>query len=406
MRKLTWAALTDVGMKRSGNEDAYIVAEEFGLYVVCDGMGGHASGEVASEMTTNEVVNFMRGYFDGDTSLPYEAEEGTSLDERILSNSIQHANDKVYVSGMKDPKLEGMGTTIVAVKDAGEGLILGHVGDSRIYRYRAGSLEQLTRDHSLLNHKIDMGELKSEEEIKGFKHGNIIVRAIGLKDYVRPETQIVDRQPGDILILCSDGLSDLVDDWAIENVVEANHEDLEEIATILVRMANDRGGKDNITTLILRVDDDPDEELDYGDDDFHDEVTLPPGTVLPRHDEATDPVGAVFETREFRDVIDEDSDRTAPHTPVFVWDDEDHDDEGATLQVQQTPAQMREMLARNSADGARSREPAKNGPAEVAEVRRGRGGANARPAAKVPSVIIADDDAPSIIIDDGPARKK
>ncbi|MCA9513959.1 MAG: serine/threonine-protein phosphatase [Myxococcales bacterium] len=399
MRKLTWAALTDVGMKRSGNEDAYVVAEEYGLYVVCDGMGGHASGEVASEMTTNEVVNFMRGYFgDGDTSLPYEAEEGTSLDERILSNSIQHANDKVYVSGMKDPKLEGMGTTIVAVKDGGDCLILGHVGDSRIYRYRAGSLEQLTRDHSLLNHKIDMGELKTEEEIKGFKHGNIIVRAIGLKDYVRPETQIVDRQAGDVLILCSDGLSDLVDDWAIENVVEANQDDLEEIATILVRMANDRGGKDNITVLCVRVDDDPAEELDYADDDFHDEVTLPPGTMLPRDEEATDPSRNAFDTRKFRDITTEDDDRTAPHTPVFMWDDVEESQQHQRAQAQHQKAQPR-------TDESRIRDTVKLGGDDIEDLRRSRGGASARPAAKVPSVIIDDEDLPSIIVDE-PAPKK
>lgn len=328
MRKLTWAALTDVGMKRSGNEDAFIVAEDFGLYVVCDGMGGHASGEIASAMTTEEIVAFLRERAAGDHALPYDTEEGATLPEQVLSNAIQHANDKVYVAGMRDPKYEGMGTTVVAVQEVGDDFVLAHIGDSRIYRYRNGALEQLTRDHSLLNHKIDMGELRTEEEIKAFKHGNIIVRAIGLKDYVRPEAQTVDRQPGDLLLLCTDGITDLVDDWAIENVLEANYEELEEAAQILIRMANDRGGKDNSTVILLRVDDE--DEYDYGDSDFHEERTVPHGVAALADDDSTDPGRDRFDASDleddeddfdFQDITASDDSRTAPHTPAFMWDD-------------------------------------------------------------------------------------
>lgn len=389
MRKLTWAALTDVGMKRSGNEDAYVIAEEFGLYVVCDGMGGHASGEVASAMTTEEVVNFFRDREAGDLSLPYDTEDGATDQERILSNAIQHANDKVYVSGMKDPKLEGMGTTIVSVLDDGDTLILGHVGDSRIYRFRAGALEQVTRDHSLLNHKIDMGELRTPEDIKGFKHGNIIVRAIGLKDYVRPETQTIDRMPGDVLLLCSDGLSDLVDDWAIENVLDVNQEDLDEAAQILVRMANDRGGKDNITVVLIRVDDDA-EEYDYGADDFVEESTVPRG-LAGDDDDTTDPGRAAFrleDDHDFRDITDADDSRTAPHTPVFMWEDlgDDGEDQGN--------AKSTVKLGNDELQSLRSRRPG----ASLPPARR----TPPPPARKKPSIIVEedDDDLPSIIIDD------
>jgi len=400
MRKLTWAALTDVGMKRSGNEDAYVIAEEFGLYVVCDGMGGHASGEVASAMTTEEVVAFFRDRAAGDLSLPYDTDDGASEQEQILSNAIQHANDKVYVSGMKDPKLEGMGTTIVSILDDDDRLVLGHVGDSRIYRFRGGVLEQLTRDHSLLNHKIDMGELRTEADIKGFKHGNIIVRAIGLKDYVRPEAQTVDRQAGDVLLMCSDGLSDLVDDWAIENVLEANQDDLDEAANILVRMANDRGGKDNITVVLIRVDDDP-EELGYGDDDFEEELTAPRRVGA---DDETDPGRGAFDLRgledddddepRFRDITDADDSRTAPHTPVFMWEDlgqekADPADPGGYKATQRLdPAELARLRARKpGASLPPARRPAAPGPA---------------PRNK-PSIIIDDEDddgLPSIIIDD------
>lgn len=391
MRKLTWAALTDVGMKRSGNEDAYVIAEEYGLYVVCDGMGGHASGEVASAMTTEEVVTFFRDREAGDTSLPYDTEEGASDPERILSNAIQHANDKVYVSGMKDPKLEGMGTTIVSVLDNGENLVLGHVGDSRIYRFRGGTLEQLTRDHSLLNHKIDMGELRTQEDIKGFKHGNIIVRAIGLKDYVRPEAQTVDRASGDVLLMCSDGLSDLVDDWAIENVLEANQEDLDEAARILVRMANDRGGKDNITVVLVRVDDDP-EELAYGAADFQEESTVPRGLVDDDED-TTDPGRAAFdlgEERGFRDITDKDDARTAPHTPVFMWEDLGENGDDAA-----PPAKAATLkLGSDEVAGLRARRPGTALPP--------RRQTTPPPQRKTPSIIVdeEDSDLPSIIIDD------
>lgn len=392
MRKLTWAALTDVGMKRSGNEDAYVIAEEYGLYVVCDGMGGHASGEVASAMTTEEVVTFFRDREAGDTSLPYDTEEGASDPERILSNAIQHANDKVYVSGMKDPKLEGMGTTIVSVLDNGENLVLGHVGDSRIYRFRGGTLEQLTRDHSLLNHKIDMGELRTQEDIKGFKHGNIIVRAIGLKDYVRPEAQTVDRASGDILLMCSDGLSDLVDDWAIENVLEANQEDLDEAARILVRMANDRGGKDNITVVLVRVDDDP-EELAYGAADFQEESTVPRGLVDDDED-TTDPGRAAFdlgEERGFRDITDKDDARTAPHTPVFMWEDLGENGDDAAPPAPK-PATLK--LGGDEVAGLRARRPGTALPP--------RRQTTPPPQRKTPSIIVdeEDSDLPSIIIDD------
>ena len=257
-RQLTVAALTDVGRRRDHNEDAYGIAEELGLYVVCDGMGGHASGEVASRMTVDHMLDFARRTAAGDQpSLPHPVAQGCSQMEALLSNAVQHANDRVYIEGMKDSRLEGMGTTVVSVLANEDQLVLGHVGDSRVYRYRidAGELEQVTRDHSLLNHKIDMGELSTPDEIAGFKQGNIIVRAIGLKDYVAPETQIVPRRPREVFLLCSDGLSDMVDDWSIQLVLEANSDDLEEAARALVQMANDRGGKDNITVMLVRVDD-------------------------------------------------------------------------------------------------------------------------------------------------------
>ncbi len=363
MRKLTWAGLTDVGRKRSENEDAFVVDPDLGLYVVCDGMGGHASGEVASAMTTEEMHAFFASREGGDHSLPYSGEPGATMGELTLSNAIQHANDKVYVAGMRDSKLEGMGTTVVSIAEWGEQLILAHVGDSRIYRLRDNKLEQVTRDHSLLNHKIDLGELTTQEQIDNFKHGNVIVRAIGLKDYVRPETQVQERVRGDVYLLCSDGLSDMVDDWSIENVLEANLDDLEEASRILIRMANDRGGKDNITAVLVRVDDEP--EVVYEEDYSGEYERIEDGST-GLHRETTKPAMAAVEDDDFKDFDADDDDKTAPHAPVFAWDD---DDDEPSPQADTRPAPR----------------PVPSAPAPLGVRQRN------QPTAELPSIIVDDD---------------
>lgn len=333
MQKLTPFTLTDVGRKRDHNEDAYVVAEEFNLYVVCDGMGGHASGEVASSLTTEHMVGFFQEHANTPQErLPYRAKGAISRAEMMLSNAVQYANDRVYVEGMKDSKLEGMGTTLVAMLAQRDTFVLAHVGDSRIYRWRAGGeLEQVTRDHSLLNHKIDNGELSTAEEISNFKQGNIIVRAVGLKDYVEPEVQTIARRAGDIFLLCSDGLSDMVDDWSMQNVLEVNADDLEEASGCLVRMANDRGGKDNITVMLVRVDDEPapvnDEITDPGSaTPFYVEDTKPSGIKAA---EATLPVTHAVPASAHRnfDVADDEPgfDGFAETTDPGLRDDEDED---------------------------------------------------------------------------------
>lgn len=394
MRKLTWAGLTDVGKKRTENEDAFVVDPDLGIYVVCDGMGGHASGEIASAMTTEEIHAFFLGRDNGDRSLPYSGEPGATSGELVISNAIQHANDKVYVAGMRDSKLEGMGTTVVAVAEWEDKLVLAHVGDSRIYRFRDGRLEQVTRDHSLLNHKIDLGELQSQEEIDNFKHGNVIVRAIGLKDYVRPETSVHERVPGDVYILCSDGLSDMVDDWSIENVIEANLDDLDEAARILVRMANDRGGKDNITAVLVRVDDEPEPEYsdeDYVEDEEHDDPYArrdrPTAPSLQAYDESEEVddtgEGEALAAHQFKDITDEDIDeeRTAPHSPVFAWDDDEEDEPEPPPQVTTRPAPRPQPVPRQAAPAP-------------ADMRR-----RMQNTEELPSIIVDEED-DSVVVDD------
>jgi hypothetical protein len=276
-----------------------------------------------------------------------------------------------------------MGTTVVAVSEWEDKLIVAHVGDSRIYRFRDGRLEQVTRDHSLLNHKIDLGELQSQDEIDNFKHGNVIVRAIGLKDYVRPETAIHERIPGDVYLLCSDGLSDMVDDWSIENVLEANYDDLDEAARILIRMANDRGGKDNITAVLVRVDDEPEpvEEYEYEEE----------GLPLARREESTQPGRAAFDDEEqepaptFKEFGVEDDDKTAPHSPVFAWADDDDEDDTPISNAQTRPAARPQPAPRPQPTDTRRR---------------------TQPTEELPSIIVEDDDEPASAFEDARYRNK
>ncbi len=252
--RITPYALTDVGRQRDNNEDAFDVMPEEEFYVVADGMGGHASGQVASRVAVESIRKYM-----GDLrkrpghELTYPTPETYGPPEKLLSNAIQWANERVFIESMKDRKLEGMGTTIVCVLGFDRWVVLGHVGDSRIYRFRDGQVKQVTRDHSLFNHLIDQGKLRTDAEKKSFKDKNIILKALGLKDYVEPEVNVLEKQAGDIYVLCSDGLSDQVDDWILANVLESETEDLDRACQTLVRLANEAGGKDNCTVMLLHL---------------------------------------------------------------------------------------------------------------------------------------------------------
>ncbi len=250
-------ALTDVGLQRDNNEDAFEIVPESRLYIVADGMGGHASGHVASQMAVESIRQYVRdASTNEDHQFTYPVPNRYGPPEQLLSNAIQWANERLFIESMKERAYEGMGTTVVCVLDYENVLVLGHVGDSRIYRYRGGKITQVTRDHSLLNHYIDEGRLKTPEEIESFKEGNVIVRALGLKDWVEPEISVIGKEDGDIYLLCTDGLTDLVDDWIIANVLEGNSDSLEQGCSSLIQLANDAGGKDNCTVLLMRVTED------------------------------------------------------------------------------------------------------------------------------------------------------
>lgn len=252
--KLEYAGQTDVGLKRGHNEDTFAVDAEFNLYMVADGMGGHSSGEVASRMACEAITDFFHDTAeDADMTWPYKMEKGIAYEANRLSVGVKLANLRIHECAQSNPAQRGMGTTVVTARFSDEGLIIGHVGDSRVYMLRDGRLEQLTEDHSLLNDYIKMKDLTAEE-IQNFPHKNVIVRALGMKETVQVDLLTVAPRTGDVYVLCSDGLSGMVPDAKLQEVLVANlDQGLVQTCAALIDAANDAGGTDNITAVIVRV---------------------------------------------------------------------------------------------------------------------------------------------------------
>jgi PPM family protein phosphatase len=245
------AGQTDVGRKRAHNEDNFAIFGEYGLYIVADGMGGHASGEVASQM----AIDTMRDFFattqdDPDKTWPYKMDRTKGYEENRLVTGIKLSNLRIFESARVNPAQRGMGTTIVSLFVTQQGVYLAHVGDSRIYRLRDGSLEQMTEDHSLLNDYKKMKHL-TEEEIANFPHKNVIVRALGMKETVKVDTRFEEPRLGDVMVLCSDGLAGPVSDDDIRAIVSSSP-DLKLASQRLIDRANENGGPDNVTCVLAR----------------------------------------------------------------------------------------------------------------------------------------------------------
>ena len=246
------AGQTDVGIKRNHNEDTFSILEEENLFIVCDGMGGHASGEVASQMAVETIRNFFRETReDPELTWPYKMDRSRRYEENRLITAIKLANLRIHEASKRESKFHGMGTTIVVFYSIEEGAYLAHVGDSRIYRLREGQLQQVTEDHSLLNDYIKMKKLTAEE-IANFPHKNVIVRALGMKESVKVDTFLEQTRPGDIFLLCTDGLSGEVPDPQIHEIMVRHGKDLTAMSQDLIETAKKNGGSDNITAIIVR----------------------------------------------------------------------------------------------------------------------------------------------------------
>jgi protein phosphatase len=259
------AGITDVGLQRDHNEDSFAILKEHALYIVADGMGGHRAGDVASRLATEAIVDFFRTTAADDFTWPFHFDARLSEEENRLLTGIKIANRQIIDRSARSREYHGMGTTVVGALFNGKRgkMYIGHVGDSRAYRVRNGEIVQMTRDHSLVNdYLLAMPELTEEQRSELPK--NVITRALGMQEQVVVDLQSDDAQPGDLYVLCSDGLSGMIEDYEIVQVVSGTS-DLEEACRRLVALANEHGGEDNITALIVRIDPDLDAQSRVSD---------------------------------------------------------------------------------------------------------------------------------------------
>ena len=243
---LEFLSATDTGRARSNNEDSVAVDEPSGLVVLADGMGGYNAGEVASGMATSFIKTELGRWLS-------EASDNASDTDvrRAMDICVDNANRAIFNAANSNPQYAGMGTTLVVGVFRDSRLLMGHVGDSRGYRLRAGRLQQITHDHSLLQEQIDSGLITAEQAAFS-SNKNLVTRAVGVEDTVLLETHLHDVLPGDIYLLCSDGLSDMLDDESIGQLLQGS-DALTEVAAALIDAANDAGGKDNISVVLARV---------------------------------------------------------------------------------------------------------------------------------------------------------
>jgi serine/threonine protein phosphatase PrpC len=236
---------TDVGMMRENNQDSYYVSPSgnYPLFIIADGMGGHKAGEIASEMAIKIIsYNFT-------DSLAKSSIEDETIKNKI-EKSIYEANSKIHKKSMEDERFSGMGTTVTLAYIVDDKIFIGHVGDSRAYLLRNGILSQITEDHSLVEELIRNGSI-SREEAKHHPQRNIITRAVGTSNEIKTDVIVEHKCENDILLLCTDGLTNMVDDDQIKDSLTMN-EDIQQACEELVKISNDKGGFDNITVLAIK----------------------------------------------------------------------------------------------------------------------------------------------------------
>ncbi|WP_437731339.1 Stp1/IreP family PP2C-type Ser/Thr phosphatase [Sorangium sp. So ce1335] len=246
--------MTDVGLQRDHNEDSYAVLSEYDLFIVADGMGGHRAGDVASKLATESIADFFRSTSREDATWPFHFDTSLSEEENRLQAGIRVANRQIFERSIRSRDCAGMGTTVVGAlfSKKKNRIYVGHVGDSRAYRVRKGSINQLTRDHSLFNDYI-MAMPELTEEQRAELPRNVITRALGMNDSVTVDLISDEPQPGDVYLLCSDGLSGMLSDDQILQIVSSTDE-VPEMCRRLIAKANENGGEDNITALVIRID--------------------------------------------------------------------------------------------------------------------------------------------------------
>ena len=250
MSRLDIAGLSHAGNKRDRNEDSIGIDAQLGLVVLADGMGGYQGGQIASALAVKVVIETIREHY---SSAPenVETKVGDDWHRSVLRQAFEKANNVIYHLARRKPQWQGMGTTLIAALFHDHRVTIGHVGDSRLYRVRNNELQRVTADHSLLQELVD-GGFCTAEDLRCSLNKNLITRAVGIAQSVEPAMKQEQVIPGDLYLLCSDGLTDLVDDQEIQLALRQSFCELRKAAVSLVRLANHRGGHDNISVIVAR----------------------------------------------------------------------------------------------------------------------------------------------------------
>jgi len=251
--KIQAFGISDIGKKRQKNEDSFYVNEDNNLYIVADGMGGHAAGERASKYAVDIINQFIDLTKSGeDITWPFSFDENLNLTENRIKAAIHMAHKKILDATDKDYRLKGMATTVVASLIEGDKLYIGHVGDSRAYLLRNKKIIQLTTDHSWVNEQLKIG-LISAQQAKNHPFKNVVTRALGGPQELEVDLISEHLKENDVILLCSDGLTTMLEDKEILEIILANEDDIKEAAKKLVDRANEKGGNDNITLILIKL---------------------------------------------------------------------------------------------------------------------------------------------------------
>ena len=245
-------SVSDPGRVRGHNEDCVESRPDTGVLVLADGMGGYNAGEVASGMATSLIAGGLGASWTKDRLKSLDRDAAAALSQTILQQQVGAANKAIFDAAQNDPQCAGMGTTLVGCVFYDNFVTVGHIGDSRLYRLRNDALEQITRDHSLLQEQIDAG-LISKEDARQSHNKNLVTRALGIDPQVDAEIHTYDVLEGDIYLLCSDGLNDMIEDDEIQMTLIALSANLDLTAQQLVQAANDAGGRDNVSVMLVKV---------------------------------------------------------------------------------------------------------------------------------------------------------
>ena len=253
MMKFTMHAMTDVGIKRKHNEDCVGTTLSHGIAVLADGMGGYNAGEVASAMAVDIITDELKTRVLNIPTAQIDADTGFTGESILVRNAIRHANDSIHDAASNSSECSGMGTTVLVALFYSDRITAAHVGDSRMYRQRDGELTHVTEDHSLIHEQVRRG-LVTAQDARNSTIKNLVTRALGVAPGVDPDIVEDTVVPGDLYLMCSDGLTDVVSDDVIEQTLTRLGNNLNKAGTELIRLANEAGGPDNISVILIQAD--------------------------------------------------------------------------------------------------------------------------------------------------------